>query len=543
VSARTLGRLLAFYTLLLATLCGWARWTVSLHPLSTPLFVATRWEGGAVRAHCEGASEDDVRGACAGAGALVVETATGIAPMPSFADVVLAVSVVPGRDGVRVTLDGQSATVGPDELLAAQLYDAGLRVDALGIAAGVDVPKVTALLATRLQRPASELRAHGSFQRVRFERLAAAAPLRTAGDDEVQGAARAAAAYVARSTDERGLFRYLVDAPSNRDLGGYEWTRHAGAAGFLGRAAWRPGADNATKLAALRAVGALRTVLGTCGAHACFGEGDPVHAGGAALALVAFADLASSGLDPSAREAVGELADGLRAQQRPDGEIVHWVHRDGALGGGPQMPYFTGEAALALARAHALLGRPEDLEAARRALAYVVGSWRFFGDRYWYAEEHWTCQAMAALWSRAPDAQALELCMRWMEWTGASQLHAGDAPFDVDGALGVGPFVVPRVAALASRCEAGGAILSIARAAGVDAARVRALEVRLSAAVSWLVRRQLRPASLGAPGPHLFVDAAAVDGGFPESEVRLALRIDTTQHAGDALLRWLERPR
>jgi len=471
-----------------------------------------------------------------------VETATGIAPLPSFADAVLAVSVVPGRDGVRVTLDGVSATATPDELLAAQLYDAGVGLGPLGLAVGIDVAKVTAIVAERLQRPASEVRAHGSFQRVRFERGQPPEPMRASNAD-VEGAARAAAAYVARSTDERGLFRYLVDAPSNRDLGGYEWTRHAGATGFLGRAARRPGADNATKLAALRAVGALRSVLGTCGAHACFGEGDPVQVGGAALALLAFAELADSGLDPSARETVGELADGLRAQQRPDGELVHWVHRDGAIGGGPQLPYFTGEAALALARAHALLGRPEDLEAARRALAYVVRSWSFVGDRYWYDEEHWTCQAMAALWSRAPDRSALELCLRWMDWTGASQLQGGDAAFDVDGALGLGPFVVPRVGALASRCEAGGAILSVAREAGVAPERVRALEARLEAAISWLVRRQLRPVGRGAPRPHLFADAAAVDGAFPESEVRFALRIDMTQHAGDALLRWLDRPR
>jgi hypothetical protein len=540
VSARALARLLAFYTIVLAIACAWVRSRSALHPMVTPLYVATRWEGGAVRAYAEGPSEEAVRAACAGTGTVVVREAAGTAPVPSFTDLALALSVVPGRDGVRVTLEGESATVTPDELLALQLYDAGFAAGALGLELGLDVAKVTALLADRLRRPADEVRRRGRYQRLRFMRTGDPAPVR-ATDDEVHAAARAAAEYVARSTDDRGLFRYLVDATSNRDLGGYEWTRHAGAAGFLGHAAKRPGASSAVKLAALRSVGALRSVLGTCGAYACLGEGDPVHAGGAALALLAFADLADSGLDPTARDVVCELADGLRAQQRPDGEVVHWVHRDGALGGGPQLPYFTGEAALALARAYALVGRPVDRDAASRALAYIVASWRFAGDRYWFAEEHWTCQAMAALWSVAPDRDALELCLRWMEWTGASQLRAGDGPWDADGAIGVGPFVVPRTSALASRCEAGAAVLAVAREAGVERERVAALEARLAAAISWLVRRQLRPKLRGME--HLFVDPEAVDGAFPESEVRWRLRIDGTQHAGDALLRWLDRPR
>jgi hypothetical protein len=51
---------------------------------------------------------------------------------------------------------------------------------------------------------------------------------------------------------------------------------------------------------------------------------------------------------------------------------------------------------------------------------------------------------------------------------------------------------------------------------------------------------------LGRPGGedrrYLFEDPAAIEGAMPGSEVDWQLRIDYTQHAGSALLRWLDRP-
>ena len=60
---------------------------------------------------------------------------------------------------------------------------------------------------------------------------------------------------------------------------------------------------------------------------------------------------------------------------------------------------------------------PEDLRAASRALARLSGrGWSFFGSRYYFSEEHWTCQAVADLWERAPDPEALAFCLRWHEY-------------------------------------------------------------------------------------------------------------------------------
>ena len=76
-----------------------------------------------------------------------------------------------------------------------------------------------------------------------------------------------------------------------------------------------------------------------------------------------------------------------------------------------QVMYYTGEAALGLSRAHRVTKDPRDLDAAKRALDHLSGAgWSFFGSRYYYGEEHWTCQATEDLWDRAPNEAASSAC-------------------------------------------------------------------------------------------------------------------------------------
>jgi hypothetical protein len=199
-----------------------------------------------------------------------------------------------------------------------------------------------------------------------------------------------------------------------------------------------------------------------------------------------------------------------------------------------QYLYYSGEATLALVRAHELTGDASDLAAATRGLSHLVGpAWRFFGDRYYFGEEHWTCQAMADLWDRAPDRAALDFCARWQAYGRKLQLRTGDAVYDADGAIGVGPIFTPRLTPVASRAEAGIATLDVLlreRAGGVDA-----LDEQQRRALALLVRRQLRPGPVA-----VFSSPESVYGAMPGSEVDLALRIDYVQHAGSAMIRWLD---
>jgi hypothetical protein len=258
--------------------------------------------------------------------------------------------------------------------------------------------------------------------------------------------------------------------------------------------------------------------------------------GESAVVLFALTELIRTGIDPSLMPHVSDLARFVRSQQRPDGEFMHQFHRTRKQRIDVQGLYTTGEAALGLARAYKLTHDPADLAAASAALARLVGpNWSFFGDRYYFGEEHWTCQAMAELWADAPSRTALDFCLRWAAYNRALQLRDGETPYDADGAHGFGPFVTPRLPPVASRAEATIATFDVARRVGIAPTELAALEAQIRRALALLVRHQFRP------GPtHLFASRGDVYGAIPGSEVDWQLRIDYTRHSSGAMLRWLE---
>ena len=69
----------------------------------------------------------------------------------------------------------------------------------------------------------------------------------------------------------------------------------------------------------------------------------------------------------------------------------------------------------AAARALLEAARVAETELAERATGY-----------YW-GEEHWTCQAMAELWDRAPNEEALEFCRGWHRYQ--RKLHLAPLEF------------------------------------------------------------------------------------------------------------------
>jgi hypothetical protein len=475
---------------------------------------------------------------------LVYENVVAEGPVFVRPEAALSLSLVPGRDGLSATWQGRTEAVTPDDLLSRQAYDHGVEVASLAVSVGVDVPLALALLSDRLGASVRDLLDGARFRRIRVVRsIPGRAPPRAPAaasltDDDVRAAAIAAARYLARGVDDTGHFRYLVDAPTNRTLPGYDWPRHAGATYFLAQAA-ALSADAAIGGAALRAAGLLRDgALVDCGDRRCVGSSHLVDLGSAALAALAFAEIARTGLDAAYAAPARDLAAFLRSQQRPDGEFMHLYDRAARRPIDVQYIYYTGEAALALVRVHALLGDPGDLDAATRALDRLVGpGWAFFGSRYYFGEEHWTCQAMADVWERAPNPRALDFCLRWQEFNRHLQYGPDDDPFDADGAYGFGPVVTPRFTPVGSRTEAGIATLAAARQAGVAPADRAVLEAQLRRSVALLLRHQV--GSSAAVPAYLLADPGAVDGAMPGSVVDWRLRIDYAQHTGSALVRWL----
>ena len=107
------------------------------------------------------------------------------------------------------------------------------------------------------------------------------------------------------TVDDQGSFRYLVDAPTNLTIPGYNWPRHAGATFFLAQAAAALD-DPYLRYAALRAASRLRdSTMRDCGEHRCIGADEPVvEIGSSALALIAFTEIVKTGADPAYRPAI-----------------------------------------------------------------------------------------------------------------------------------------------------------------------------------------------------------------------------------------------
>ncbi len=539
MTPRALAIVLTVYTAFLAVACVLVHASARGRPPASEVTITSVWKDGVLVARS--ATPDPLP--LATAGTVVRETIVREGSILSAPDIAFAISLVPGRDGVRATLDGRTAYVTPDDLLARQSYDHGASIADLGLTVGVRVDDVIGLLAERLGASVPELRARAELTRIRTERIVDAEPPPHEGVTAdaltpamVKEAAIAAARYLARGQNVDGHFRYFVDAPKNKDLGGYDWPRHAGATYFLTQAAHASG-EPELGIAALRAAWLLRDkAMVTCGDERCVGDDDQVEIGSASLALIAFVELVRTGLDPSFSQNVAELARFLRSQQRPDGELRHLYDRSARHAVDVQYLYFSGEAALALSRAHLVTHDAADLTASSRALSYLVGpAWSFFGSRYYFGEEHWTCQVMDDLWERAPDPSALDFCVRWHAYGRRMQYGPGETPFDAAGAFGVGPIVTPRLTPVASRCEAGVATRHALALAHGSEAELAALDRQLRSSLALLVRQQLRPGAA-----HLFADPQAVAGAMPGSEVDWQLRIDYAQHAGSAMLRWLE---
>ena len=549
MTPQSLVRIFVGYAIVLALLCEAIIWRYSLHSTNDagPV-IASVWVKGELVARANVANgkdtTDDIEKAMQSPGAMRTnEFVTSTSPIITWTEPLFAVSLVSARDGVKVTFDGKVDYVTPDELLSQRGYDKGIQNDSLGLAFGADVQLVVALAAQRLHARASEVMERGKFERIRVRReVPGQIPLPRIEPDMldreiVTRAVLDAGHYLARGVSSDGHFRYLVSASSNATLGGYDWPRHSGATYFLSQAA-ALSHDPELTAAALRAASLLRDrETSRCGQFLCIGQDDTVDLGSAALATVAYAQIAMT-IDPTYKNQIEKLTPFLRAQQREDGEFMHQYDRVKKSPIDIQLPYYSGEATLALVRAYQVTHDPKDLEAAKKGLDRIVGgAWSFFGNRYYFGEEHWTCQAMDDLWNQgAENPKALDFCMRWQEYMRKMQLGANESPHDGDGAYTFDPVLTPRLTPAASRCEAGVASLDAARKSGkYSAEELGKVDHQLRRALALILRQQF------SPGPtHLFANPEAVHGAIPGSEVDWDIRIDYAQHAGSAMVRWLD---
>ena len=256
--------------------------------------------------------------------------------------------------------------------------------------------------------------------------------------------------------------------------------------------------------------------------------------GSTALAVVALAEFSrATGLD-TYDELATRLTNWILFMQRPDGSFAHiYDVKKAAKDEKRQMLYFSGEAALALARMYEVHEQPRYLDATERALDNLVSWYDFVLGAFFYGEEHWTCIAAAEASDRIDMPEALDFCERWAGFNNEVQYREGETPWPSSGGYGVGPLLVPRLTPVASRTEAFISTYEMAHRAGHDTAELRA---QVERGLGMLLRYRWDP------GPtHLLADPLEAHGGIPGSPVELEVRNDYVQHACSAMIRWSDR--
>jgi hypothetical protein len=548
VTPRGLASVLAGYVVVLLFACAAvvSAFRLTPRPRANDVRVVSVWRGGEriARSVTRGDARAVLANACQDqAGCTrVVERIVDAGPLPYVNTQLLSISLAAGRDGIAADIGARTAYLTPSDLLSRQVSDEGADLGPLKIRIGVhSADQLIADLARELGSERADLLARGRLRRFIVQREDAAAALwprridaRQVNEKRLRDAILLAAQFLARNQDESGRFAYEMDSTHDRDLPGYSWPRHGGATLFLAQAASYTG-DSNLRAAALRAGHYMqRSATVRCGSHRCIGDSPRVDVGSAALAMLAYQALAGLGAPRSMRDDLVDMAAFLRSQLRPDGESMHEFDRTTGKPIDVQYPYYSGEVAFALARASRVTKNPQDLQAASAALARIVRRrWSVAQNRYFFATEHWTCQALEELWERAPDREALGFCLDYEAFNRVLQAGPGALLGDYDGGFAQSPFFPPRLTPCGSRTEGAIATLSTAIAAHASSSEIAALEDQVRRALAFMLRFQF------APGPlPMLANPARVLGALPGGPTDLKLRIDFPQHGGGALLRY-----
>jgi hypothetical protein len=254
------------------------------------------------------------------------------------------------------------------------------------------------------------------------------------------------------------------------------------------------------------------------------------HLGSTALTVVALAEYQRATGDNRYMPMTKKLAAFLLYMQRPDGSFRHLYNSaTKEYDDKSQLLYYSGEAALALARMHEVTKDPIYATAAEKGLDWLVDWYDFFMAGFFYGEEHWTCIASEAAWPAAKNPKWKDFCHGYGKFLRQQQASIGDHPDQDDfaGAYVFTPFLVPYNTPAGSRTEAMISSYLLGRHHGTPDADVKA---QIRAALQYALGQQIRPDNdFAVIGPGL--------GGMPGSPIDRSVRIDFVQHVCSAFIR------
>lgn len=257
--------------------------------------------------------------------------------------------------------------------------------------------------------------------------------------------------------------------------------------------------------------------------------------GSTALAVVALAEFKRATDSDEYMPMARALTEWILLMQRDDGSFRHLyvVPRHEPVED-KTLLYFSGEAALALARMHLVTGEDRYRVAAEKALDWLVNWYDFFVGGFLYGEEHWTCIAAEAIYPAVKKDSYRVFCNGYAEFLRRQQFGPGDFPgqSDLVGAYGVSPFVMPYNTPAGSRTEAMISAYLLGAKHGKPEPAIRA---QILAAMHYVLGQQITEDSAWDVNPR-----AKGLGAFPGTPTDRVVRIDYVQHVCSALIRSID---
>lgn len=498
---------------------------------------------------------------------LQVDVVAGRGPLLRRPALLAPLALHPGLEGIGVTLDGEREVVlTPADLIAERLLVAARPIPFIpDFQFGFDFARAEMALAVEAALPAGSFgAAERRYWRFRTDSFVEAPPGQ--GDAPLpltrgvppgpapspavlREAALAGGRYLVAHMAPNGRYVYETDlatgASSNPAAGGpYSLPRHAGTTYFLAEL-YRLSGDETLREPIERAAGHLVELVRAGGCEGALESGAPYACvvdrgqrtaalGSTALAVVALAEYRRATGDHRYDELARALTEWILWMQRADGSFHHrYDVASGERDPDAELLYFSGEAALALARVHAVYGDERALAGAKRALDWLTGWYDFFGGGFFYGEEHWTCIAAEAAYPALDDPRYLDFCLGYGEFLRRHQLRPGEFSDqdDLAGSYGFTPFFPPQNTPAGSRTEAMISTYELALHHGRQPDP--ALREQIELALAYSLRQQVRPESLW----NVPEDARGL-GGVPASPVDRKVRIDYVQHLCSPMIRW-----
>jgi hypothetical protein len=262
---------------------------------------------------------------------------------------------------------------------------------------------------------------------------------------------------------------------------------------------------------------------------------DWTNLGSTALGVVALAEYQRATGDTRYLALATKLSNWMLWMQRPDGSFRHRYNAKTQQVDDKAMDlYFSGEAALALARMYTVTGDERYAKASEKALDWLVGWYDFFVGGFLYGEEHWTCISAEALAPYKKKWAWLDFCNGLARFWGESQPHPGERPDQQDlvGSHIMTPFVMPQNTPAGSHTEARISTYLLGRYHGHPSP---ALRREILETLHYLLRQQIRP-----DNDFAVVPKANGLGGVPQNPVDRTVRIDYVQHVCSAMIRAVE---